>query len=141
MKNKIKFLNFDYIPEIDDLLEEGYIIVENPTTLSNVPDGEYLIRGDKKDHANEYYVINNMWILISTTTKDNGHYYCRAGTYQLFPNLPEKDWKQLNKVWTKLSPYWKRAVAGRNHYMEIRKIRRNIKKDFLSFNKECWVAE
>lgn len=31
--------------------------IKNPTTLSNVPDGEYLIRGDKKDHANEYYVI------------------------------------------------------------------------------------
>jgi hypothetical protein len=47
-----------------------------------------------------------------------------------------------NKDKSKLSfPPWKRAVAGRNQYMEIRKIRRNIKKDFLSFNKECFLVE
>jgi hypothetical protein len=131
MKNKIKYLNFDYEMDHSDLLED-FKVVENPTKWNNLPNGEYLIRGDKKEHSVEYWVKDNIWYLVSTTTKDNGHYYCNAAKYQLFPNLPEKEWETLNKVWSKLSPYWKRAVAGRNQYMSLREIRREIHKSFLN---------
>jgi hypothetical protein len=130
MKNKIKYLNFDYNREHSELSDD-FDIVKNPTEFNNLPDGEYLIRGDKKNHSKEYWVKDNIWYLVSVTTIDNGHYYCNAGTYQLFPNLPEKEWDLLNKVVTKLSPYWKRAVYGRNQFMSIRELRRDIKKSFL----------
>ena len=130
MKNKIKYLNFDYNREHSELSDD-FDIVKNPTEFNNLPDGEYLIRGDKKNYSKEYWVKDNIWYLVSVTTIDNGHYYCNAGTYQLFPNLPEKEWDLLNKVVTKLSPYWKRAVYGRNQFMSIRELRRDIKKSFL----------
>ncbi len=139
MKNKIKYLNFTVNWQHSHLLDD-YLIVDNPTIWNNLPDGEYLIRGNKKDHSTEYWVKDNIWYLVSITTKDNGHYYCNAGIYQLFPILPEKEWEQLNKVASKLSSYWKRSVAGRNHYMDIRQMTRSIKKSILK-NKNRKVYE
>lgn len=133
-KNKLKFLNFDYDISIKSIASK-YPIAENPTKYVNLPDGEYIIRGNFKGYSKEYWKIDNKWFLIKEVTKDNGEYYCNAGKFQLFPSLSEKEWLELNKVWKKLSPYWKRAVIGRNHYMEIRNIKREIKKNFLHYKK------
>jgi hypothetical protein len=136
MKTKFKYIPFRYQHEIQDLKEE-FPIVKNPFGM-NMKNGEYLIRGDKKSHSRKYWVIDNVWFLISDTKKDNGHYDCIAGKYHLFPSLSEKEWDLLNKplVFKKLSPYWKRAVLGRNHWMSLREIGRDVRKSFLQFEKE-----
>jgi hypothetical protein len=128
---KFKYLPFRYAPDIEDLKEQ-FTIVNNPLGI-NCKDGEYLIRGNKKFHSKKYWVIDNVWFLVHTNTKDNGLYECIAGDYHLFPSLSEKEWEVLNKplVFKKLSPYWKRAVYGRNHWMNLREISREIKKSFL----------
>jgi len=130
MKNKIKYLNFQNDWSHQDLLND-FKPVSNPTKYTNLPDGEYLIRGDKKEHSIEYWVKDNIWYQVSVTTKDNGHYYCNAARYELFPCLKNKEWTELNKHWNKLNPHWKRAVGGKNQWDRLRELRRDIKKSFL----------
>lgn len=132
MKNKLKYISRSF-DQFD--LEDDFEIVDNPTKWNNLPDGEYLIRGDKKDHSIEYYVKDNIWYLVDNKTKDNGHYMCAASTYQLYPNLSEKEWAILSHplVWNKLNKYWQRAVYGYKFSMELRNMTRDIKKSMLKY--------
>ena len=137
MKNKLKYLNFEYDFIIKDF-DLHYEIVNNPTIYSsNLPNGEYLIRGDKKNHSKEYYHYNGKWWLIRETTedKDKRNYYFDAFRFNLYPNLSEKEWELLNKCKNKLSPYWKRAIEGRNLFMEFRKNNRGMEKRFFKLKK------
>lgn len=94
-----------------------------------ISDGEYLIRGNKKDHAKYYFVKSNIWYLHSIKEKDNGHYMCEAATFRLFPNLSEKEWNLMNKIpYKRLTKYWQRARYGYNFYMELRELKRNMRR-------------
>lgn len=100
----------------------------DPVINYEVSDGEYLIRGSKKDHAKYYFVRSNTWYLHSTKEVDNGHYLCDAATFRLFPNLSEKEWELMNKIpYKRLTKYWRRAIYGYNFYMELRELRRNMR--------------
>jgi len=134
MKNKIKYLPLRFSYKHRNLRRD-YIISENPTSYTNIKNGEYLIRGDKKNHSKSYYVVDNIWYLRSETTEDKGQSILIAANYQLFPSLRDNDWSELNKHYKRLSNYWKRAVDGRKHWMDLREIRRDVKKTFLKFDK------
>lgn len=127
---KFKFLNFsipiEYI-DTDDFLE-----VENPIGLDNLPDGEYMVRGDKKGQRKEYWHLNNGWFLVANVLRDNGHYYCDSTKYLLFPSLPEKDWEHVEKVgWKRLNKEWQRHLQAYHHWLDLRKITRDMKLYFL----------
>ena len=136
MKKKIKYIPWVYKHNSNKLIKEGYEVVENPFGI-NMKDGEYWIRGNQKFHAKRYWVIDGIWFLMYDITKD-GWYNILAGNYQLYPSLSEKEWDLLNNpiVYKKLSPYWKRAVFGRNQWMNLRETRRDTLKTFIKFDKE-----
>ena len=128
MKNKIKFSKLTNIWS-HSILEKDMDKVVNPTSYKNLPDGEYLIRGNKKDHSKTYWVVDSIWYLIEDKVKDNGHYCCNASKYLLFPQLSEKEWEVMNKIpYKRLTKYWRRARYGYNFYMELRQLRRNRRK-------------
>ncbi len=133
---KFKYISFEITHSIEDL-KEDFKLCENPLPHNNLPDGEYMIRGNKKSHRTKYWVVNNNWFLVNSSTKDNGHFYCDANVYQLFPNKSQKEWENLKKIPFKcLSKYWQRALIGYINYQDCRKLRRGIIKDFLKFDKE-----
>jgi hypothetical protein len=136
MKNKIKFINFNV--NYDHIeLNHDFKNVENPTPYKNLPDGEYLIRGDKKDYSKKYWVKDNIWYLIEDKIKDNGHYLCNAAIYTLFPQLSEKEWEIMNKIpYKRLSKYWQRARYGYNFYMKLREISRDARKGYIQILKK-----
>lgn len=125
--NKLKFLVAPMWWNHEDLAND-FNVVENPTIYPNVPDGEYLIRGNKKDHSTEYWVFENVWYLTSETTVDKGHSYCIAGTYRLFPDLSNTQWEALYKTYNYLKPYWQRRLLGYKHWLELREMYRNGRK-------------
>ena len=125
-KYQIKYLKRNYIANDLDINPKESGEVPNPTHYKNLPDGEYLLRGDKKDHFKEYVVINNIWYLTKNITTNNGDVLYRIVTYELFPNLPEKEWNILNKVVKKLTPYWQKIIYSRNVYLEKRKMLRRL---------------
>ena len=133
---KFKFISFYHEYEIEEL-EEDFEEVSNPLPYSNLPDGEYMIRGNKKGHRKEYWKIENKWFLISTVDKDNGHYMCDAAAYTLYPQKPESFWKKLSEVhWKCLSKYWRRALYGYQFHMQLREQYRNIMKSCYRWEKE-----
>jgi len=129
MKNKKKYPRFKFISRdfrfysISDF-DNDFNRVENPLPYNNLPDGEYQIRGNKKEHSKYYWVKNNKWFLTEDKTKDNGHYMCESTTYILFPSLPEQKYQKLQDVYDCLSPVWKRYVYGYFFWKELREMSR-----------------
>lgn len=136
-KFKFKFLNFSYTPDADEFTDE-FTEVSNPTPYNNLPDGEYIVRGNKQFHRKEYWKNHNTWYFINEYTYDNGHYMCDAEKYLLFPNLSENEWDALNNpiIKNKLTKYWKRALYGRNFWMNLRNTSREVVMSYNRFNKE-----
>jgi hypothetical protein len=125
---KLKFISASKWWKHEELSKD-FEVVPNPTKYNNLPNGEYHIRGNKKNHAKYYWVLDNIWYLTETKTKDNGHHLCEAGTYQMFPPLSEKEWEYINKIPRKmLTKNWRRLRYGHNHWMDLREISRNIYK-------------
>lgn len=133
---KFKFINFSHEWELDEV-KGDFDVVPNPTPYNNLPDGEYVIRGNIQYHRNEYWKIENVWHLVTTYDFDNGQYMCDAAEYLLFPNLSEKEWEILNHpiAHGKLSKYWNRALYGRNFWMELRQLSRDSKLNYNKFAK------
>ena len=138
---KLKYLPIpDYY--LKDTLEFNKGIEPNPTKYSKVPDGIYHIRGDKNHYAKYYHVFNNVWYLMENKTKDNGHYYCEAATYELFPPLSEKEWDIMNAIpYKRLTKYWQRARYGYNFYMELRATSRRARLAYLKFKLHRYEKE
>ena len=133
---KFKFINFQYPFTKEELLED-FQEVECPLPYKNLPDGEYLIRGDKAQHRKKYWKSENSWFFVDESTRDNGHFMSEATTYKLYPQLSEKEWAALSAVPFKcLSRYWQRALCGYRFDMELREMSRKIMKDFLQTEKE-----
>jgi len=136
MKNKkiyprFKFIRRSFVNYSFADLGDDFRLVENPLPYDNLPNGEYQIRGNKKDHAKYYWVKDNKWFLTEDKIKDNGHFQCEAGTYQMFPSLPDKKYKELRKNYKYLSHVWQRYVYGYFHWKELREIGRNT--SFIRF--------
>jgi len=128
---KFKFLHFSLPEEYIDLGEynEYYKEVDNPIGIQNLPNGEYMIRGNKKGHRKEYYHINNTWFLVSDVTKDNGHNICDATRYMLFPSLPEKQWNAISKAgWRRLNKTWQRYLFAYYHWQDLLRIQKDMGK-------------
>lgn len=116
--NKVKYLS---PPEYWVTEERGFFLddfssVASPFSSSfrNLPEGEYLIRGNKESHSKEFWLHKGIWYLVADTNYDNGHSTAICSTYSLFPSLPQKDWELLSKpiVFRALSPLWKRYLGG-----------------------------
>lgn len=115
---------------------KAFQIVNNPIGADNLPEGEYLIRGNQKFHRAIYLHIKNKWYLYEFSTKDNGYYVCDVATYQLFPNLSEKEWDKIRECNKYLSPLWKRYLSGHDIWMNNRSIKRNMKKISVKIKKK-----
>jgi len=131
MKNKIKFLNAPEWWTHTNLLED-FDIVDSPLPqYKNLPNGEYLIRGNKKSYSKEYWMLDNVWHLVADTKKDNGRYFAISSTYRLFPMLPTSEYKVLTMINAKLSKEWQRNVYGFNMWLHNRNHRREFEKTIL----------
>ena len=136
-KIKFKYLAFRHTFFDVDELREQFTEVENPLPYNNLPDGEYLIRGNKKSHRKYYWKFENLWFLSEDVIKDNGHYHCDATRYLLFPSLSEKEWKYIALAgWKRLTPFWQRCLHGYEFWMELNKSRKNMKLDHIQFFKD-----
>ena len=128
---------FKYIPrefyyhEYDELQYLNKVCCPIISNRENYPDGEYLIRGNKKSHRKKYYCVNNQWYLVEDVKKDNGHYNCDSYVYMLFPMSKHSEYLELRKHYDKLTPFWKRSVNGYFGWLEITKLRRNTKLSFI----------
>lgn len=126
-----------FVPAKDVFLLEkmnGHILREFEKVeplIPNIPSGQLHIRGDKKEQFIEYLILNGVWYLSCDIRKFNGHRSTIDAEFLLHPSLPDKEWKELNKFSDKLSRLWRRRLDSYNCYMELRKIERDIKKDFL----------
>ena len=131
---KFKFVHREFYEEfIDDY--DDFTKVENPIGVSNLPTGEYMIRGNKKSHRKKYYHIGNeVWYLVEDVIRDNGHYSCDAREYQLFPQFSEKEWDKISSCYKYLTSLWKRNLDGYDFYMHIRELRRDVAKNFLKYD-------
>lgn len=117
MKNKIKFQNF-IIPA--KMLRKGreYVSeVQNPTPYANPPDGQYLVRGSKKNCYREYAKTEGAWYLLRDIEDDISYYYIIAAIYDIRPHLTDSEWLEISKHFNKLSAYWKRMVYGHRQWV------------------------
>ena len=130
MKKKMK--KFKFYPQdiysIDEM-KEDFQIVECPLlyNLKKYPSGVYTIRGDKRNHRKTYWVVENIWFLVSSEEKDNGRSYCDYATYRLFPVLPHREYLKLRTVQERLSPLWKKNTSGYFFWLQLREIERSVK--------------
>ena len=134
---KFKFLKLDsYSVEwyYEDVLND-YKKVENPIgDYKELKDGTYMIRGKRKGERWNYWRLKGEWFLTSHVSIDNGHYLCDATTYELFPNLSQKECEHFNNIpFKSLNKYWKRALRGYTFWMELREIGRNAMKVSLKY--------
>lgn len=133
MKNKIKVIKGSVPKYIRDRLQE-YTTEEKPVNY-DVPDGEYLVRGNTKGFGKTYLVVDNKWFLASKTNQRC--LLIESGTFNLFPNLSEKEWELMNKIPKKrLNKYWQRALYGYNSSVKFRKTYRMYKLEFIRFKKK-----
>jgi hypothetical protein len=131
---KFKFINndFSYLDD-DDFVD--FKCVDSPFGDKSMPNGEYLIRGDKESHSKEYYHRNDKWYLVEDTVKDNGHYYVIAYVYKLLPALTEKEWGELNRHYKKLTPYWRRMLIARKYWLQSRESIKGLRLSLYSYHK------
>lgn len=133
---KFKFLNNQY-SNLEELLNDCKIFateVKNPIGVLNLPIGEYMIRGNKKGQRKEYFHFGNeIWYLFSNIEVDNGYYLCDSYKYKLYPELPEKEWNKIRSCYKYLTPLWKRHLYGHDQWLELRKLSRDIHKNFLQY--------
>ena len=136
MKNKR--IRFKFINKEEGILKsisKDFKEVSPPYPLKHTPNGEYLFRGNKKDHYKVYYVYNNHWYLTDDKTFDNGRKVIDAGVYEYFPKLGDKKYQELYKNIKYLSKTWKYFVLGWYHYKDIEKLKRNMKMTFFKIKK------
>ncbi len=131
-----KYISRKFYNEED--LENDYTQVTCPIPYNRFfPDGEYLIRGNKKEHRKEYYCCNNKWFLVEDIEKDNGHYYCDSNIYMLFPILSHKEYERMRKVgFKKLNKVWQRNITGYFNWLNLRKLVRDIHLDCIKHEKK-----
>jgi hypothetical protein len=127
---RIKFKYYQgnvHLWENEDLKEDFGKNVESPLPYKKMPNGVYLIRGNEKSHRKEYWVLNNKWYLVSDVKKDNGHYLCDSATFNLFPQLSEKEWNNILKIPNKcFNKLWQRHIYGYWHWKNMRELRKEI---------------
>ena len=136
-KNEIKFKfispTFEYPTK---WLDMEFKRVVNPLPYQNLPDGEYLIRGNKKEHRTEYWKYHNIWYLVHESKKDNGHYVTDCTRYMLFPILSDREWDTIRKVgWKRLTKLWRRYLSGYIHWKELTKLEFETKLSMRKFDK------
>ena len=139
--NKFKYIPFS-IEHIAEEMTEYFQEVDSPLPYNNLPDGEYLIRGNKREHRKKYWKVDNRWFLTEDVVKDNGHYYCDSTIYGLFPMLPHREYVKLKEVgFKRLNKTWQRHVHGYFHWLELREITLGIRKSRLAFDKQFNAEE
>ena len=97
MKNKLKYISFTHEWSHNELIED-FEIVKNPINYNNLPNGEYMIRGNKKGMRKNYWVKDNIWYLTSNVKKDNGHFMTDSTTYMLFPIIKHSEYLELKNI-------------------------------------------
>lgn len=111
--------------------------VEKPINWSNTPEGYYYIRGNKQGHYKDYIYIDNKWYLLSDQRKENGQWVCICTEFEFFPSLPEKEWAAMSQIPIKrLSKIWRRYLLAHQHWLELRKIGRDIYLAFLKLEND-----
>lgn len=134
---QLKYIPFSHYeckdPE-DYRSNQGYPqakVVDNPTPYKNLPEGEYLIRGDKQFHCKLYHHFQNVWYLMEVSTKSSDLYSTIVHQYQLFPCLKTKEWEELGRHYAKLTKYWRRMVYGYFRWKELRDLSRDVALTFF----------
>ena len=117
MKNKIKFIPCDTHFEF---FNGNLKLSKNPTKYHNLPDGEYYIRGNVKGRTKRYIVYQGKWYYTRnfqfiTNLRD----YFMA-EFLLFPNLPEKEYEIMFKMYNRLSKEWKLNCDAKTAWIKSR---------------------
>lgn len=125
MRNKIKYESFRH--PFDSPITIGGNS-RNPTKYENLPDGDYYIRGEVKGSTKRYVVIQGRWYF----TKDS-QYIIKYRDYfmakfLLFPNLPEKEYEILFKMYNRLSKEWKLNCDAKRVWLKSRVNKRSFTK-------------
>lgn len=133
---KFKFQNKNSVCEFDEDDLYFHQITDSPLPYNNLPEGEYMIRGNKKGQRKKYHKVKDKWYLIENVIKDNGHYYSDSSTYMLFPILSEKEWDNIKKVdWKRLNKLWQRHYFGYTNWKYILNLIKEMKLDMYKFDK------
>lgn len=122
--------------EHKDLISD-FTKVQNPLGI-NVSDGEYMIRGDQKDHKKYYYVWKGVWYLSDDVKKDNGHnFVLQATVYHSYPRFTRKEWELIDKLSKKhLNQQLLNHLYMWKYVQELRNIRRESLKFRLQLLKD-----
>jgi len=135
--NKSK--KFKYLPVsfnkyfIEDLKDE--YVVDCPLDYNNLPDGEYLIRGEEKYHRNIYIKYKNKWYLTEKNTKQD-YKIVDLVKYDLLPRISEKQWNEIKHIPYKcLNKDWKDYRLAYDYWYSMRYNSRELRKRFLNILK------
>lgn len=121
--------------KLEQRLLESYIkgkkLCENPTTYINLPDGYYLIRGNKRGHCTIYYKVNDKWFLGYKSFYDSDPF----NDFFKLPSLTEYERKYLlnapiyflNEEWANVACEYKLHLSRRRQKLISFKMRKYLK--------------
>lgn len=137
--SKVKYRSFHKSEETLWKSEEDKCEAKKPIDWSNTPEGYYYIRGDKQGYYKGYIHIGNKWYLVQNQEGENGQWICSCAEFGFFPSLPEKEWTAMSQIPIKrLSKTWRRYLLAHKHWLELRKIGRDIHLAFLKYQKDIY---
>lgn len=117
MRNKIKYIPFKH-PYFFSNESSG--TSKNPTKYNNLPDGEYYIRGEIKGRTKRYMVIQGKWYFTKESQYIINYRDYFMAKFLLFPNLPEKEYEILFKMYNRLSEKWKLNCDAKKVWIKSR---------------------
>ena len=143
---KIRY-KFKYIPHKVAFKPKYLKEVHVPSDwLKDLPDGKYLIKGNRKYHAKLYIVLGGVWFLADASEKEIDYFYLSIDFMQL-PNHSEKEWGILANNYKCLSKTYKRYVDAyrlnisiKRHVYATKLHRRRIKSVHRYFRKKMGKA-
>jgi len=109
-------------------LKEEYEFIKKPDSIpqSAVREGTYAIR--ERGYYQEVERYKEFWVKKGRWEND-----LMRSTWELFPRLSDREYHAINNIPFKmLSQEWQSNLRAYLHWVELRKIRRDVKKTFIS---------
>jgi len=139
MKCKFKFdPSKKVIAQIPRFGYSGYRFIDQPPEIPNsaLREGMYIIRrnvtyGDFRGSwyvEHHYHPETNTW-LEGTLVQDK---ICKKAIWNIFPKLSEKEYNEIGRQYKYLSKEWKDNYAAHKFALELRQLKRNVRKSFLN---------
>lgn len=132
-----KNLKFKFIANntytLDLIEDEKFKQVECPFTYKRkYPQGEYIIRGYRNNIRTVYFHIENKWFTFDQYKRSETHDIVEACKYELFPQLPKKEWNKLKKIpLNRFNKQWKVYIEAYKLWEQQRYNRIELKKRIL----------